>query len=362
MNIEEILNSLSEDKKAALQSELDTIAELKANGIIEEDEYNELEKKTVNSFVLEFKADVEDSETADPVAAAGGSAKKRKADMFKSANNGSAETVPDLANIKGGKLLDVSTKKAPARLADKSTGTGMKEHTEELFSGDESITEEFKVKAAAIFEAAVIERVAEETTRLEEEYEQRLSEEIASLEEKMDEYLDYVVENFLEENKIALESAAKVAVAESFMGSLKSLFEEHNITISDEEIDVVEELEARIAELEKDLNESVEMNIEFENLVEEASREEYMEELSEGLTDTQKERLSLLSEKISYSDMNEYKTKVKTIKENMIVKKVSKTEDDLNEEFKGDDDDQNVQQIDGVMASYVNATSKIFKN
>ncbi len=361
MNIEEILNSLSEDKKTALQSELDTIAELKANGIIEEDEYRELEKKTVDSFMLEFKADVEDSSTADPVVGAGGAAKKRKADMFKSNNQSTADTVPDLAGIKDGNLLDVSTKQTAPRLADKRTGTGVKEHTDNLFGSDESLSEEFKVKAAAVFEAAVIEKVEEETSRLQEEFDARLQEEISILEEKMDEYLDYVVENFLEENKIAIESSAKVAVAESFMESLKGLFEEHNINIDDTEIDVVEELEKRIAELESDLNESVEKNIEFENMVEEVSREDYLETISEGLSDTQKERLTNLSEKISYSDITEFQTKVQSIKENMIVKKKSNLEDQLNEEFNSEN--ANVEpQIDDVMASYVNATSKIFKN
>lgn len=359
MNIEEILKSLSEDKKQALQSELDTIKELLANGIIEESEFKTLEKKTVDSFILEFKADGEDSETADPVVGKGGTAKKRKADMFKSANNDSAETVPDLAGIKGGNLLDTgSIKKAAPRLADNKS---VKEHTDELFAGDESISEEFKVKAAAIFEAAVAERVEAETAIIAEEFEKLLAEEIKSLEEKMDEYLDYVVESFLEENQIAIETSTKVAVAESFMKSLKDLFEEHNIHVDDTEIDVVESMEKQITELETALNEAVAKNIEFENLVEEATLDEVVNEISEGLTETQKERLVNLSEKISYSDVDEFKVKVQTIKESMIVKKKDKSEEFLNEEFDGDVNNEDAVKLDDVMAGYVAAASKLSK-
>lgn len=358
MDIKEIMNSLSEEKKVALQEELDTLAELRSNDIISEDELQTLNKKTVDSFIVEFKADGEDSETVEPT---GTSAKKRKADVFKSNNQDSADKVADLeGQISSTKLLDSGKagKQASPRLADKRTGTVK----EELFAGDETISEEFKTKATAIFEATLAEREEEIRASFEEEFEARLAEEVEILENKMDEYLDYVVENWLSENEVAIESSAKVAVAESFMTGLKSLFEEHNIDVEDAELSVMEEMQSKIEELEDDLNEAVAQIIEFESLISEATKEEVIDELSEGLTDTQKERLSLLSEKISFNDMEEFKSKISTIKESMIVKKkTGKAEDFLNEEFDGNTE-VITEKLDDAMAGYVSAASKIFKN
>lgn len=316
----------------------------------------------------EFKADHENSAVAEPVAT-GDTHKNRKADKAKNGQL-TADSVVDLIGInKGGKLIPddgkVANGEAPARLADnrsqKEPMKGVKESIDELFDGSE-LSEEFKEKAAVIFEAVVVEKLAEAKEALEEDYKAQFEIVKEALAEKIGSYLDYMAEEFLSENEVAIETNAKVAVAESFMEGFKNLFIESNVAIP-ESIDVVEGLEAKIAELTKSLNESEAKNIELSKVISEAetskSVAEIVNEASEGLTESQKDRLSTLVEGIQYTSADELKSKIDIIKESIVAKKEVKGEELLNEEFNAPKDETPV--VDARMQSYLAATSRILK-
>jgi len=191
----------------------------------------------------------------------------------------------------------------------------------------EDLTEEFKVKAATIFEAAVVVRVKEEVSRLEEEFEEQLAEQVDSitegLVEKIDGYLDYVVEQWIEQNEIALENGLKSDIMESFITGMKGLFEEHYIDVPEEKYDVIGEMETKIDVLESKLNEQVERNIDLKKSLSESVRKEIVNMVSEGLTDTEVEKFTALVEELSYDSEDLFKVKVQTIRENYFTGKHS---------------------------------------
>jgi len=220
--------------------------------------------------------------------------------------------------------------KSGANKASIAAKGAMKEDIEEMFASDD-LSEEFREKASTIFEAAVNARIGLELSRLEEEFEDKLEEAVDSIEEEMtskiDSYLDYVAEQWFEENQIAIESSLKVEAAESFMESVKTLFAEHNVELPEDSVDVVESLEARVAELEESLNEEITAKIELEKLVEAAEREAIFDDVAEGLAETQVEKLRTLAEGLEFADADTYRKKVELVKENYFSgKKESSTQ------------------------------------
>lgn len=213
---------------------------------------------------------------------------------------------------------------ADANKASIAAKGAMKEDVEELFANDD-LSEEFREKASTLFEAAVNARVGLETARIEEEYEAQLEEAAGQIEEqltaKIDSYLDYVAEQWFEDNKIAIESSLKVEAADKFIDGVKALFAEHMVEIPEETVDVVESLEARVAELEEKLNEEINEKIELVKLVEEAEKEAIFDEVAEGLAATQVEKLRTLAEGLEYSDADNYRKKVELVKENYFTEK-----------------------------------------
>tara|TARA_R110000772_G_scaffold68992_5_gene152685 strand:- start:429 stop:1349 length:921 start_codon:yes stop_codon:yes gene_type:complete len=270
----------------------------------------ELEK---NLDLDEAKATGEDSVAADAVTPAGGAVKKRKGDVKKSAD-------PKADNIED----DVKTPQG-------SNDTGLKEAVERLFEGTD-LSEDFKTQTVAIFEAAVQEKVLAERTTLEEKFESDLQEQVNAsvdeLVEKVDQYLDYVVESWMEDNKVSVESNIKVEVAESLLTSIKGLVIEHNMEISDEQVDVVADLEAKLEESATKYNDIVEQMIEVREAKEQADLAIAFKTISEDLTDTQAEKLRVLSEGVSYESVEEYSTKVEAIKANYFVESAPVQEDE----------------------------------
>ena len=184
----------------------------------------------------------------------------------------------------------------------------------------EDLSEEFKAKAATIFEAAVVTRLKQEVARLEEEFDAKLEAAIAQnqegLVEQVDGYLGYVAEQWMAQNELALERGMKAEILEGFVSGLKGLFEEHYIEIPEERFDVLGTMEAEIAELEDKLNEQVARNIEMSKTIAEAKRTEIIKTVSEGLTVTETEKFQGLAEELTYEDAESFETKVKTIREN----------------------------------------------
>lgn len=185
--------------------------------------------------------------------------------------------------------------------------------------GDEKLTEEFKAKAATIFEAAIKSKLKVEKQKIEDGYKKKLKEEIdtakAELVEKVDSYLNYVVEEWMKQNEIAIERGIKGEIAEDFISGLKKLFEDHYINVPDEKYDVLEDQASKIEELNKKLNEQIEANVKLNSEIGKLTRQDIIDGVSSDLTDTNKEKFKKLAEEIEYSNADEFKNKVTTIKE-----------------------------------------------
>ena len=184
---------------------------------------------------------------------------------------------------------------------------------------DEDLSEEFKSKAATIFEAAVNSKVKEAKKKMHAGYEEKLKEESekakGELVEKVDSYLAYVVEEWMKENELALERGIKGEIAEDFISGLKKLFEEHYISVPDEKYDVLEDQASKIESLEKKLNEEIEKNVELNKANGEKTKTQIVAEASEDLADTAKEKFNKLAEEVEYTNEEDFRAKVKTIKE-----------------------------------------------
>jgi hypothetical protein len=203
---------------------------------------------------------------------------------------------------------------------------GVKEDIDALLNGEE-LSEEFRQKAETIFEAAVLSRVAAEVARIEEEFESKLAEAVAQntegLVEQVDGYLGYIAEQWMTQNELALERGIKTEILESFVGGMKSLFEEHYIDVPEERYDLLGEMEETISDLEAKLNEQVASNIALSKTIAESNRDAIIASISEGLTDTETEKFTALVEELSYEDEKSFESKVKTIRENYFTTKSS---------------------------------------
>ena len=227
--------------------------------------------------------------------------------------------------------------------------------------GDSDLSEEFKQKAATIFEAAIKSKVKAESKRLEGEYETKLQENTethkAELVEKVDSYLNYVVEEWMKENQIAIERGIKGEIAEDFIGGLKKLFEDHYIDVPDDKYNVLEDQASKIEELEKKLNESIDKNVELNKANGELKRQDIIDETSEDLADTAKEKFNKLAEEVEYSNEDDFRTKVSTIKESYFGKKEVKKDDEIDNVAAGESAEQPAD-LSNAMAAYSAAISK----
>ena len=214
----------------------------------------------------------------------------------------------------------------------------IKEDVDALFADDSTISEDFKSKAATIFEARVFDRVAQIQEQIESEYAGMLEEAVetikADLTEKVDDYLNYVVEQWVQENQIAIESGLRSEITEDFIAGLRNLFAENYINVPEDKVDLVEELATKVEELETRLNEEIETNIEYKKALTEAIKDQLTVEVCEGLTATQVEKIKSLAESVDFSTEEEYVEKLETLRENYFpsgVQKASATQ--LHEQF-----------------------------
>ena len=228
--------------------------------------------------------------------------------------------------------------------------------------GDADLSEEFKQKAATIFEAAITSKVKAEQERLQSEYDTKFEEEISKskseLTEKVDSYLNYVVEEWMKENKLALERGIKGEIAEDFIGGLKKLFEDHYIDVPDEKYDVLEDQAGKIEDLEKKLNEEIEKNVEMNKVNGGYKRQEIIDEHSKDLADTAKEKFDSLVEGVEYSSEEDFAKKVETIKESYFGQKAEKSVDNTDIDDVAVGDETSNEDLSNAMAAYTNAISK----
>lgn len=260
--------------------------------------------------------------------------------------------------------------------AKNKASVAMKEDLDEFFSEDETLSEEFKEKAATIFESIVSAKVNIEVSRLEEEFEtaaadleeqyntklEESSEAIfEEVTEKLNVYLDHVVESWLEENRIEVESSLRTELAEEFIDGLKGLFAEHYIEVPEERLDVLSDMEKRIDELTAKLDETLDENLVLQNAINEAVKESIIDDAADGLAETQVEKLKSLTEGVEFVDADTFAKKVSIIKESHFNKKAASPETGfITEEIDGSAEDKDEYVAPG-MEQYVNAISKINK-
>jgi hypothetical protein len=205
-----------------------------------------------------------------------------------------------------------------------------KEDIDALFGDDSTISEEFKTKVSTVFEARVHDRVSQIQEQIESEYASMLEEAIDTIKEelttKVDDYLNYIVEQWLEQNEIAIESGLRAELTEEFIAGLRNLFAEHYIDVPSEKVDLVDELAGKVEELEDKLSEEIDRAVELKKALIESRKVEIAREVCGGLTETQVEKIKSLAESVEFSTEEEYKEKLETIRENYYPSGVKKAD------------------------------------
>jgi hypothetical protein len=227
--------------------------------------------------------------------------------------------------------------------------------------GGEELSEDFKAKAKTIFEAAINSKVSEIRATIEEEYESRIAEEIAeekeALQERVDSYLEYVSDEWMEENALAIENGLKTELTESFLSGMKSLFEENYVSIPDDKYDVLESMVEKLDDMETKLNEQIEKNIGLNKRLSESVADGILESVSDGLAATQKEKLASLAESVEFESETEYREKLETLKESYFRKTSTAKTETLTE-----GEDAAPVHATGTMAGYLKTLSAFKQN
>ena len=209
----------------------------------------------------------------------------------------------------------------------------VQEHVEALMSGEGDLSDEFKKKAATVFESAVKSKVRDEVTRLQENYDNEIEEGIKSnkseLTEKVDTYMNYVVEEWMKENELAVERGLKGEIAEDFIAGLKQLFEDHYVDIPDDKYDVLQAQSDKIAELEEKVNKTLDESIEFKKSNDELTRNKVISEMSSDLADTEIEKFKGLTEDVDFGNEEDFKGKLDTLKESYFPKVKKETTENI---------------------------------
>ena len=241
----------------------------------------------------------------------------------------------------------------------------------------EELSEEFKEKAKEIFESAVKSKVVEEVNKrvsqIEEEYLQEIEESTKTFQsemvEKVDNYLNYVVSEWMEDNKLAVEKGIKTELTDDFMNGLRNLFKEHYIDIPEEKVDIVDDLFDKVEDLENKLNEEIDKNIKLKHNLADAKKDEILNDVCEDLADTQKEKINSLSEGVEFDSEEQYKAKLQMLKESYfptkavtvsedVVEETTSTTEELNEEIENIQEDSR----DAQMKAYLDMLSRTTNN
>jgi hypothetical protein len=268
------------------------------------------------------------------------------------------EIVDDATEVTTEEVVEVTEEKVAREITVDVT-----EDVAALTNG-EDLSEEFKTKAATIFEAAVITRVKAEVSKLQEEFDNQLAEQVEEIKEglveKVDGYLNYVVEQWIAQNEIALESGMKSEILESFVQGLKGVFEEHYIDVPEEKFDVLGDMQEKLEQLESKLDETVANNVDLTKQINEQKRIAAVVEAGDGLADTDVEKFKGLAEELTYEDADSFKKKLQTIRENYFTNKSTNTLVEsvvtdspvITEEYKA---------VDPTMKSYLSVLNSIKK-
>ena len=225
----------------------------------------------------------------------------------------------------------------------------------------EDLSEEFKEKAKVIFEASINAKITDIENQLNEEYQNKLTEEVESIKveltERTDAYLEYVAQEWLEENAIAVENGIKTEMTESFMEGMKKLFEEHYVTLPDDKYDVLENMVDKLDEMETKLNEQIEKNVALNQKLGESTAQTIINNVAEGLAVSQKEKLQSLAESVEFESEESYRGKIETLKESYFGQKKTTTTTSAPQELK--EEAAHVEPATGAMAAYLDALGRM---
>ena len=301
----------------------------------------------------EDKKDVKESDEKD-------SDEKKKEDVKETEDKKEDEKKAEVKEDAAEAEKEKEVKKENETAKDKVKNLDMKEDVKALTEG-EDLTEEFKAKAATIFESAVKAKLVEEIEKLEGEYETKVAERVeetkSEIVEKVDAYLNYVVEEWMKENELAIEKGLRAEITEDFIGGLKTLFESHYINVPSEKYDVIENQAAEIEKLKEENNKTIEKNVELNQKVGEFTREGIINDVSSDLAETETEKLKGLAEGIEYKDADSFRKSIETLKDSYFPK--AEASDKQSNEVADNDASPNLSES---MAAYTAAISKTKKN
>jgi hypothetical protein len=308
--------------------------------------HDEVENEVVEEAHDPKNAEAQSVASVDKAGDATGSAPKRKGDntkkdpmpkskagMINAAYNHMSKMKKEDLSIALSKLMaeDFDIEEGAEETAEIQYEADFSQDLNALINDEATLSEEFKGKAEVIFEAAIKSKLSEEIDRLEAKYEEELAEEVAStkseLVEKVDSYLNYVVEQWMEDNKVAIQSGLRAEIAENFMTGLKGLFEESYIDVPESKVDLVDDLADTVEELEESLNSTTAKAIALSEELEGYKRDAIIREHSRDLAETQREKLASLVEDVDFEDEETFAQKVATVKESYFTKTVTESKE-----------------------------------
>ena len=362
---EELENELVEDQQVEDEEVLDEAK-------VKEEEDEDDEEEEVDESAHEDDEEDEEPEVKEvsiPKTKAG--VIQAAVDMLKKARKEDAQKIyAKMAKVDESEddgSVDKSIKAAPQKKNDlkakaKVESVDFSEDLDAVIAEEATLSDGFRGKAGAIFEAVLTSKLASEMDRLETEYAQNLEEEVSDVKselvEKVDSYLNYVVSNWMEENEVAVTEGLRTEIAEDFMTSLQAVFKEHYIDVPEGKVDLVDELAEQVSELEETLNKTTEDNIKLHESVQTLERAEVVREQSSGLADTEAEKLGTLVEDIEFDNKDNFEMKVKVVKESYFTKAISESVDELSS-IAGTDEVQ--ADVSDSMSRYTQAISKFNK-
>ena len=273
--------------------------------------------------------------------------------------NTAIKTNAEIEETKKDKELE-NLEAAKKEIEEKIKEISVKEDVEALIQGEDDLSDEFKEKAATIFEAAVKTKIRDEIEKIETEYAEKLTEAVTEhateASEKVDAYLGYVVEEWMKNNEVAIEHKLKTDITENFITALKGLFEEHNITVPDEKYDILDAAAKQADDMEAKLNEQIESNVELSQKVAKMEKDEILIDVASGLADTEVEKFVGLAESVEYEDSKDYRKKLQTIKESYFPRHNAKDDEAEAAPIYNEQGD-----LSNQMAAYMTAISKTEK-
>ncbi len=284
-------------------------------------------------------------------------------------NAGKADSMPTMDKGKVSyEETEASTDESQEVVAEEETteteavdlNSAIEEDVNALLSG-EDLSEEFKEKAKVIFEASINAKITDIENQLNEEYSKKLTEEVETIKveltERTDAYLEYVAQEWMEENALAVERGIKTEMTESFMEGMKKLFEEHYVQLPEDKYDVLENMVDKLDEMETKLNEQIERNVALNQKLGESTAQTIFNNVAEGLATSQKEKLKGLAESVEFESEESYRGKIETLKESYFGQKKTTTTASAPQELK--EEAAHTEPATGAMAAYLDALGRI---